>query len=727
MATPPDLISLNLIPSAPTFDDDCPAPFQSQLLNSTLNQAPQDAAPIYPDFSGSHYAPVAMDVKQFFTDPQGLYSCPIVDESPTPSINLEEMPIHPTTTAFNPHILTEENRYILSWINQIAEAFIKHHQSTSTRETLDLAEQFVSQFMSQVVLRYASSELLSTQPFFPCLEISLRAHLFHKIIGKEQSVISETFRTHKKFPDGLGEIEEKLFKFLTKDTFFSCYATSLYDNSFNGNFLFNGFVLGDPLSFLEKSCISKIISLPAAQAADLAEEVLEKTLKDCNLPQTSGTALIVNFFLRRKVGLELVAKQAYEFKLQFQKTGVVSQQNFNTIAGKIFSIVSGNGLCYANFHIKHGILVQLFDVQNTEHNNPSAFQVLESQKNAEISALPNSSRAARFFSSLVSSKIPKQQLLQSQLGTLGWAKSEWEAAFLPPPSVPGTDAPLETSNSIDPDLEGFEIIEPSQVPVPSIEPQPIVPETATIFQPGLEPDPIVPQITAPSQPGLEPDPMIPQIPLPSEQPAVRAQRPPMPLPVELAIPIPPPSYEAPKPEPVRFTVNSSNIPLVSYINLACKEAIEKAGEDFAFWNSLPPLIQRDALRHCCYLYGCQGKVEEVACRLFKQVPTMQYEIFRLEANGPLVPEIRKLSPAFIEKGEYLLNLYYSSNKDKFYQEFYSLPPEPLFYQYIYEMANAAGIHIEGWDHHFAENNWKNPNMMRLCLQALERCLHTNSP
>lgn len=40
------------------------------------------------------------------------------------------------------------------------------------------------------------------------------------------------------------------------------------------------------------------------------------------------------------------------------------------------------------------------------------------------------------------------------------------------------------------------------------------------------------------------------------------------------------------------------------------------------------------------------------------------------------------------------------------------------------MAKAAGVQIADWDHHYAENNWKKIDMVKLGIQALERCLHT---
>src|SRR5581483_4471453 len=383
-----------------------------------------------------------------------------------PSIDLNSMPIHLTTTPFNPHEISEDDRYMLPWINSVADIFIKSHQGTSVLETLKFAEEFVNRFIFQMIRHYGTSASISDQPLFPCLEIALRAQLFHKIIEKERAIISQTFREHNKFPNDLIEIEKRLFKLLTKDYFFICMEFSVFDSSFNYSPLFNGFVLADVVVPLKKSYLSKIASLPASAAIDSAEVDLTQILKDCNLPENSSTTLVVNFLLRREFGQALIEKQVYEFKQQFHKTGTVSQENFDITAGKINSFITAQGNCLIGYYVKGAILTQLFDL-NMQSNNPSAFQALESQKNVQIAALPVPSRAAKFFSSLLpSSGISKQQLLQNQLGTLGWARSEWEALFNPPTIPESVAPPLEplANGSVqevaDADLDGWAIVTP---------------------------------------------------------------------------------------------------------------------------------------------------------------------------------------------------------------------------------------------------------------------------
>jgi hypothetical protein len=193
--------------------------------------------------------------------------------------------------------------------------------------------------------------------------------------------------------------------------------------------------------------------------------------------------------------------------------------------------------------------------------------------------------------------------------------------------------------------------------------------------------------------------------------------------IEMAKPV----VEIPVAAPVKsYKATDSNIPVISYVDLAFRERLAEPAEDSALFNSLPAIVRMDVLRHVWFLGHYQGKAEEVACRLFKQIPTVEKEFNALKNRKPLVGK-NPLGEAFIKRGEELLELYYSPAgiKSNFSHQFQTLPKEGLFFQYVYEMAKEAGVRIESWEYNFAECNWLQPGMIALSIQALERCLHTS--
>ncbi len=170
--------------------------------------------------------------------------------------------------------------------------------------------------------------------------------------------------------------------------------------------------------------------------------------------------------------------------------------------------------------------------------------------------------------------------------------------------------------------------------------------------------------------------------------------------------------------------------LVSYIDLSFAALLNSGKMDGQKWDSLPALVKKDALRHCIHQESCSGAAEELANRLFKTPENFELQL--KFANFISSPIETGLSPEFVEEGERLLELYYSDkysrtnlHKDKlicldFYQEFLQLPPEPLFLQYVFVIAKAAGVQTADW----TGNHWKKIDMIKLDIQALERCLHT---
>jgi hypothetical protein len=183
------------------------------------------------------------------------------------------------------------------------------------------------------------------------------------------------------------------------------------------------------------------------------------------------------------------------------------------------------------------------------------------------------------------------------------------------------------------------------------------------------------------------------------------------------------------PEPIRYKPTDLQIPLISYIDLACKEQLSTPSSDLQIWESLPRNVRIDALRHVSHFGNCKGKAEEIACRLFKLIPKVQEELNILVRDRPPVERKEGLSAEFLTEGEKLLELYYSPQTLKNFSSFIDtfskrLPKETLFFRYFYEIALEAGVHVEPWDHQFAEHNWTKIGMLAFSIQALERALHT---
>ncbi len=216
--------------------------------------------------------------------------------------------------------------------------------------------------------------------------------------------------------------------------------------------------------------------------------------------------------------------------------------------------------------------------------------------------------------------------------------------------------------------------------------------------PVMEPDEIpVVQTPPPAQPVQTPPP-------PAPQPVVQ---PPAPI-VAVALPSIP---------------NKKEIPLISYIDIAFEDLLKK-GSDKEKWHALPAIVQKDVMRHLNYHPTLKGQAEDVARRIFSmmeifdQMGAWNKKKFTEPNNG--------LDKQFVTEGQALLDILYSDqgSYQEFLQRFQSLPKNALFYQYVYEMAVKANVHIESWDHEFAKYNWNRPDMLPLSIQALERCLHS---
>jgi hypothetical protein len=178
-------------------------------------------------------------------------------------------------------------------------------------------------------------------------------------------------------------------------------------------------------------------------------------------------------------------------------------------------------------------------------------------------------------------------------------------------------------------------------------------------------------------------------------------------------------------EPEKFLVTDNNIPLISYVHLAFANIFNTAGSDLEKWKKLPEIVRRDVLLHCDRFGAgyCKGQAEAMAINptndLLKEFGALNRKQFKSVDTG--------LSFEFVKKGTEIIDFYYSresiSNPTGFIEKFKELPQEGRFYDYVYQMAKEARVHIEDWDHEFAKYNWQRGTMIHLSVQALERCLH----
>jgi hypothetical protein len=192
-------------------------------------------------------------------------------------------------------------------------------------------------------------------------------------------------------------------------------------------------------------------------------------------------------------------------------------------------------------------------------------------------------------------------------------------------------------------------------------------------------------------------------------------------------PVPVETTEPPK----KLKPEDPNVPLISYVDITFKELLSQ-GNDHDKWHGLPPDVRKDVLRHVNYLPALWGgKAETLACRIFKNDGVViDREVRRLAKERYPRSSTAALKEEFISTGEAFLDFYYSDKMivqyKNFIDRFQALPKEPQFFSYVYEMAQAANVHIEPWDHEFAEHNWDKPGILHLSVQALERYLHTTS-
>jgi hypothetical protein len=159
------------------------------------------------------------------------------------------------------------------------------------------------------------------------------------------------------------------------------------------------------------------------------------------------------------------------------------------------------------------------------------------------------------------------------------------------------------------------------------------------------------------------------------------------------------------------------IRIVSYVDLAYEHLFNGQQNDQAIWNSLPPIVQRDVLRHSYHNRKFQGKAEQLARNLF------EYNSIKLKKEFEQLDKPNHQKQRYVQ-GEKLLEFYYSEegirNPLQFQLLFKEFQLTKRFLAHVYEMAYAAGI-----DRKYAKENWNDRVMIPLSIQALEKYLHTS--
>ncbi len=527
---------------------------------------------------------------------------------------------------------------------------------------------------------YELLSLWSRLPKYELLEIAVRNHLFQGMLLQQKTLIADVYRRDKKFLSDLGDREAGLLNFATKN---NQYCTPYFEIS---SLMVNHNLLDDLL----KDTISQAPDhLPLDASIIAYEKLVSSKLKELQLENSSQTSNYFEYNLRDALSRKLISKQAQVFKEKFLQKDTFTAEEMRAAVEQIVQFAK-----YGNPEIL--LLIETFEL---DAGDISPFDTVRSsilvKQEQLIQNLSSNRTEPGFWAKLIHKKEPSlescvaaiQAHIMKQLETVDWAEQRWLELQTPIPIMPIHDLPV-TPSAPPPELAPPI---PDQIPVYTPPPSPI-----------LTPPPIVDLPTPPSPP-------------PVDSPVIH---PPI---SERVVDLTPHA-----PEPVLVRATDLSIPLVSYVGLAFDDLL-KNPNDQETWKSLPEVVQIDVLRHTFHYKSCEGKAEDVARRLFKTTPALQRQFTAL-SKKPHSIETKALSEEFVNTGVKLLELYYSPKAIKepyhFIQEFKKLPKEPRFFQYVYEMAKSAGVHIEPWDHHFAEYNWDRPGMIALSVQALERCLHT---
>lgn len=586
---------------------------------------------------------------------------------------------------FHPVII--DNHPIHQQLKTLCTQFLASRQNMPIDTRLRQCEAGVAEILSSM----GSPEFLpviARLPKFELIEIAVRNHLFMGLLAQHKDQIAQFFRLHNCFPEDLGNVESALIAFVTKNHFYIPPQMDLVP------FLCDR----QHLDTLIRACVDQGREGPLGVAIAHNEQLINRHLTELRLAVPSLVSSCFEYWVRELLTRKMITKQAEHWDRQFGENGTITFEEMNAATQELSGFNTANGkfspglrnegnvrsavspmvqLMIETFHLPLVSTCTLREQTPFASVKETLVKRQEEQLlNAQKTPLPQPRKGLfSLFSRApvvtLESQIQKiQDRAAKQQETLLWAEREWNALFQPSaPSLSSLPLTSDAQDSFANELETLLDGEPAANEIP------LTPSPQAIITPPL----VDPLPSAPSLSSLLP--------------------------------------------PRRITANDHDIPLVSWINLAFGHVMNRSTA-LENWQALPEIARHDALRHAIHYPTCQGKAEDIARELFKTVDGLQKEL----PQKPHYPLIQTgVSPEFVQIGESLLRAYYPRTiPSSFDREFPTLPGENRFYLYVYELAKAAGVHIEDWDREFGAWNWNKMGMVHISMQAIERCLHTDA-
>ncbi len=412
---------------------------------------------------------------------------------------------------------------------------------------------------------------------------------------------------------------------------------------------------------LDESLAKTTVTLPLEKGIDKSEKFIQSKLKSMALSSASNAAYSVDAYLRNGMGSKWVLKLAEHYNKEFQEAGTINIEQLNKDVLKLEEFLTNHGKIYPSWNLKVSLIANIFGLDLKSRAPFCAVRAKLIQEQTEkVEALETPSK----------NQIPK--LLQ-------WV-----------PFVPAAKTKEQLVNAIN------ALAAKQQETVDAMEK-----EVALLMLP--------PPVQPSAPPQIDPS-SIAQGPTVVSIPLVETT----PTPPHIFTPIVLP----PQPE------KNKEIPSISYVDIAFEDLLKNRSDNDK-WLILPLSAQKDVLRHVHYQPRLKGEAEDAVRRTFDGIKIWsQLQIYNRKA---IPPAQNGLDGRFVSEGQALLDFYYSDKSagqyHNFLNRFQALQKNPLFYQYVYEMAVKANVYIESWDHNFAEYNWDKPQILPLSIQALERCLH----
>jgi hypothetical protein len=525
---------------------------------------------------------------------------------------------------------------------------------------------------------FANAQLTNLEklPQFELLEIALRRNLYEGLLYQEKSAIESFCFQEMKFPGNLNEIEASLHHFVTKNNFYFPPNCNMYQ-----------MLIEEVAHPHALCCIKKTNTSLSAPAFEANEKWIKDCLEPLQLSKPSQCSTQFEGIIRNGMTKKMMTPLAVQYREQFQKTGTLDISQMKANITQLHNFNTSNGKLPSYNNIYFHLLNEIFELPQNDAPFVSVRAKILQESSDKIDEIINSAPAHHHKRFLWVVPVPftstrrESKKLQHELEGLTLKK-------------------LRTIDAIEKEWNNFYF--PQEV-IPSIQQ----------FQPSLLQVASAPLLDEPLE--LPPTHLPQQLPKPPEQQAT--------VPAKIIEPVAPVVV----PQTPKFSVKNPNTPVISYVDISFEELLKK-GSDQDKWGSLPPVVQKDVLLHVHYRPSLKGKAEEIALRVFNNDGwKIQQKVGNLNQSDIPSPETG-LSKDFVSAGQSLIDLYYSDKIvgqfHTFIDQFRALPKEQRFYRYVYEMAKAANVQIESWDHNFAENNWDQPGILNLSVQALERCLHT---